>query len=337
MLTNGFTALVRRTVPLAIASSALTAVGAAQSTFLSQDGLICIEFESATLVDDWRLSTSTPGFLDEGYIEWRGPNLFSQPGQSGIFFFDFEVEDGGRWNLSLRNRHEDLDPTEENDVWIRMDDGPWIKTFSNMPGSVGAWTWETRFDLSSTNQPGANYTLTPGTHRIFFSGRSFGFKMDRLHLWRPGNPNATNPNIEESPRRFGIDYCDAVPNSTGVVSTIDTLGSPEATSDDDLILTCSDLPAGVVGTFLASRSFGFVANPAGSAGNLCLGGSIGRFPAILGSGSGGVVSLRFELDEIPQPTGSVALQPGDTWRFQFWHRDAGNASNFSRGRRVNFE
>ena len=152
----------------------------AQFTYIAQNNLVAIQFESAPLVDDWTLSTSTPGFTEDGYLRWDGPNLFNSPGASGIFGFDFEVQQNGNYQLRLRNRHENPDPTEENDVWIRMDGGQWIKTFSNMAGSVGAWTWESRFDFDHNNQPNANFNLTPGVHRIEFSGRSFGFKMDPL-------------------------------------------------------------------------------------------------------------------------------------------------------------
>ncbi len=36
-----------------------------------------------------------------------------------------------------------------------------------------------------------------------------------------------------------------------------------------------------------------------------------------------------DLTAVPQPTGNVAVQPGDTWNFQAWYRDIGNTNNFT--------
>lgn len=328
---------MRRTlIPSLLTAAALAAPVSAQ-VFLAQSDVIVVEMESSGAPGDWNNSTSTPGFTGESYIEWLGPNLFGTPGQ-GVFFFDFEVQEGGEWILNVRNRHENPDATEENDVWIQMDNGPWIKTFSNMAGSVGAWTWESRFDFSHNNQPQASYNLSPGVHRITFSGRSFGFKMDRFHLHRPSAVNPLNPSLPESPVRFGDSFGAAVANSTGQPSRVEATGSPVA-AENNTILTAVDLPESVPGFFLVSRMTGFVANPGGSAGNLLLGGSIGRLP-ITSSTVSGSASSRLELTEVPTPLGTEAATAGDTYNFQFWHRDVmGNnaTSNFSRGLTVTFE
>ena len=87
---------------------------------------------------------------------------------------------------------------------------------------------------------------------------------------------------------------------------------------------------------------GFVMNPAGSQGNLCLAGAIGRFVGpgeIQSSGSTGTISLDIDLTQLPQPTGTVVVSMGETWSFQLWHRDivAGNStSNFTDGLRITF-
>lgn len=321
-------ALVAATLP-AFAASHGTA--AAQITYVAQNNLVAIQFESTTTVDDWTLSASTPGFTEDGYFRWDGPNLFNSPGASGIFAFDFEVQTGGNYQLRVRNRHEDPDPTEENDVWIRMDGGQWIKTFSNMAGSVGAWTWESRFDFDHSNQPNANYNLTPGVHRIEFSGRSNGFKMDQFHLFLIGAPGAQNPNTPESPRRFGESYCSANANSTGQVSTITAFGSPEL-DDNSFTLTCRNLPPNQFGLWITSNQSGFMPNIGGTSANLCIN-SPGRYPFILDSGASGEATLDPDLTRLPLPTGNVAAQVGSTWHWQVWHRDIGPTANMSRGMR----
>ncbi|MEL6714062.1 MAG: hypothetical protein AAFP86_09825, partial [Planctomycetota bacterium] len=85
------------------------------------------------------------------------------------------------------------------------------------------------------------------------------------------------------------------------------------------------LPPNQFGIFIVSRTSGFTAT-AGGPGTLCLGGDIGRFNGagqILASGATGAFGLSLDLNRIPQPSAFVAVLPGDTWRFQAWHRDAG--------------
>lgn len=134
-------------------------------------------------------------------------------------------------------------------------------------------------------------------------------------------------------------YCAGVANSTGMSATLCASGS-RAVVDNDVRLTCVDLPVGSFGFFLTSQSQGFVANPATSQGNLCLGGSIGRF---VGPGqikmvlTDGTVSLDTNLGEwslgaLPAPASTYPATAGSTSNFQLWYRDAvGGAatSNFT--------
>ncbi len=138
-----------------------------------------------------------------------------------------------------------------------------------------------------------------------------------------------------------IPICVSAPNSTGLVGLLAATGSPSA-GDNDFTLTMSSLPVNQIGAFVASRIQGFTASPGGSTGNLCLGGSIGRFfgPHQLGtSGPEGLISLRIPLTMIPQGLAFTAVQAGETWNFQGWHRDVvggGASSNFSSGLAVTF-
>lgn len=58
-------------------------------------------------------------------------------------------------------------------------------------------------------------------------------------------------------------------------------------------------------------SAGFLANPDGSLGDLCLGGVIGRFiSAIQVSGASGVISVTLDPAALPQPTGLESAVDG---------------------------
>ena len=120
----------------------------------------------------------------------------------------------------------------------------------------------------------------------------------------------------------GTVFCDpAVPNSLGLPATVRAEGSDHAAAND-VRLTIEALPPNTVGYFLASRTQGFVAGPGPSQGNLCLGGSVGRYiTTVLDSGPSGTYSMQLDLTSIPQPTGAVAVVAGETWNFQSWYRD----------------
>lgn len=142
--------------------------------------------------------------------------------------------------------------------------------------------------------------------------------------------------------RIGTSYCSPVaPNSTGVPGRIGAYGTPFR-ADNAVTLLASSLPSNSFGYFLTSRDAGFVMNPAGSAGNICLGGAIGRYvgPAqVQNSGTARIFQLEIDLGQHPQPTGFVDVVAGETWRFQCWYRDSvgGQAtSNFTDGLELAF-
>ena len=145
--------------------------------------------------------------------------------------------------------------------------------------------------------------------------------------------------ISVIPGSVGTNYCMANSNSSGGTAQMGGFGSANVDANQ-LTIDCTSMPALVFGFFIVSRADGFVPNPAGSAGNLCLTGSIGRYVGsgqIKNSGLAGTISLPLDLGAVPQPLGPAAAMPGETWHFQCWFRDssAGVAtSNFSDGLRV---
>lgn len=180
----------------ALGFALVTPATAQDGHFIAQDGLVVIEMESGDPAGSWSTETTIPGYAGSSYIRWDGPNLFSQPG-SDIFGFDFQIDEPGRYHFRLHNRHDHPDSTEANDVWVRMDGGTWVKVFS---WQRGQWTWTTQHEFDHHNKPPAEYDLTPGIHRIEFSGRSHDFMIDRLHLYRDSVQNPLTTAHPESPR-----------------------------------------------------------------------------------------------------------------------------------------
>ncbi len=141
----------------------------------------------------------------------------------------------------------------------------------------------------------------------------------------------------------GSNYCMAAANSTGVAAQISAKGTTQV-ADNDLTLLVVSLPSNAFGYFLTSQVQGFVMNPAGSTGNLCLVGEIGRYVGagqIQNSGTAGEMSLAIDLTQTPQPTGLVSIAAGETWNFQAWFRDTDGSgvatSNFTDGLEIDFQ
>lgn len=137
----------------------------------------------------------------------------------------------------------------------------------------------------------------------------------------------------------GTPYCVANPNSTGARAEIAGVGTNSIASND-LRIVASALPSFSNGYFVVSATQGFIANPGGSQGNLCLGGALGRYIAQTGnSGASGTLQVLVDVNAVPQPTSNAVVQPGETWNFQCWYRDANPhvTSNFTPGYAVRFQ
>jgi hypothetical protein len=182
------------------------------------------------------------------------------------------------------------------------------------------------YDGTLLNEFVWSHDLSPGPCTV---PGSFAF----LNNGAPSGPGMVIDNVCVSSAEW-TRYCPAQPNSTGSVSKIGAFGSSSVVAND-LELFATDLPSNSFGYFIAGSGQGFIANPGGYGGNLCLGGTIGRFPQILHSGVDGSVSMPVDWTRIPWPTGSPAtVLPGQTWNFQLFHRDQVNGApttNFTDG------
>ncbi|MFT5290932.1 MAG: hypothetical protein ACI8QC_002180 [Planctomycetota bacterium] len=140
---------------------------------------------------------------------------------------------------------------------------------------------------------------------------------------------------------IGTPYCSpAVPNSTGLPAAMLVLGTP-VVAQSDLRIGTYALPLATFGYFITSLTQSPPVTPMGSQGSLCLGGAIGRGVGggVMQSGADGTFYGVVDLTLMPQPMGTVAVLPGDTWSFQAWHRDVNpnTTSNFSDTISVTFE
>ena len=99
---------------------------------------VVIEIESIPAVEEWHLERWFPDFTGAGYYVWRGPNyLLETQAGNAILTYPISLTKSGTYRLNIRNLHP-LNPSEENDVWVRLDSGDWIKGFSNI---IDTWTY----------------------------------------------------------------------------------------------------------------------------------------------------------------------------------------------------
>jgi hypothetical protein len=148
--------------------------------------------------------------------------------------------------------------------------------------------------------------------------------------------------IEHNAVPYSIEFCaPTTASSSGSTGHLEWSGS-RYILDADFTLRASALPAGAFGYFLASPAHAPATTPPASQGALCLGAPIGRFNRpgeVLQASAAGSASLSIDLLAVPQPTGAVAIQPGERWHFQMWFRDANPTptSNTTSAVRVSFE
>ena len=109
----------------------------------------------------------------------------------------------------------------------------------------------------------------------------------------------------------------------------------------------SNAPPGQFGYAIIGAANGVVTDPPGAQGDLCLiGAPVGRYTAdamftdgagnasldllntMSGGGGGGIPN---------PPGGNLCSPPGQTWNFQWWHRDGMNPSKFSKALSITFE
>lgn len=124
-------------------------------------------------------------------------------------------------------------------------------------------------------------------------------------------------------------YCYGNPNSTGDRGFIRLSGDRSTTGTKQMI--ASALPMNSFGYFVVGTDFANSVNPGGSAGVLCVGGSVGRYSnAVASSGASGSITVPFDPQQISQPSGSVPAMSGQFWQFALWHRDSGGSGATSK-------
>lgn len=185
---------------------------------------------------------------------------------------------------------------------------------------------------------GAGSVPGGGVHTVVLPAGTSGdaVQVQFLGFNNSGNGYLHMSEVEIDGRALGSIHCVSNPNSTGRIGDTVATGSLEV-SRNSFHLLAVKVPASQFGFFVASPTPASMPAP-NSVGVLCLGGPYARFNGqVLQTPDFGVaVGTRIDLSAIPlSPV--VPVLPGQTWYFQYWHRDVVGVSNFTSGLMATFQ
>ncbi|MCO5191794.1 MAG: hypothetical protein M9930_00585 [Anaerolineae bacterium] len=151
-------------------------IGPPETCYVGEGGRVVAEIEDHVPPELWRFETTEPGYYDLGYLIWRGfPEHLNPP--VAPLYYHMEITNPGEYRLLIRSFIDGEDITENNDVFVSVDGGPWVKTYTSNPFS---WSWHTCQIDHNCTQP--RYFLSYGPHFIGFAARSPGMGLDRFAL-----------------------------------------------------------------------------------------------------------------------------------------------------------
>lgn len=272
---------------------------------------------------------------------------FTGQGSTGGGIGENDVDGGGTTLLSpVLDLSGTTVPVLSYSRWYSNDQGnnPGADVFVVDLSRDGGATW-TRLETVGPTGPGTSGGWVQVSHDLAALGPVTGLMRVRFIAEDAGGGSIVEAAIDEFEVRdvvctglgeAGTSYCDATANSTAATGIISSTGSASI-AQNDLVLEAANLPPNQFGFFVVSTTEGFIANPGGSSGNLCIAGDIGRYSGqIQSSGPAGVIGLAVDWNAMPQPSALVSAAVGETWHFQCWHRDVNivQTSNFTRGYRV---
>ncbi|MEZ6014680.1 MAG: hypothetical protein R3F49_06180 [Planctomycetota bacterium] len=331
------------------------------------------------LADRWLVTRSTPTgcFVDlngvAGALTYYGPGQSMRvarnaAGTEALLAYEWRDQSGIHTTTNIRTQRVALDGTaldpqlgplvssaanaqlrpvgvalgdEYTFVWADHRAHPTIE-----PGLGDVYACRMDRNLSQLDPQGLPLLATPnaeGSVELFASGA--GRAIFAASAIERSGPHAGVHRVRTASYTAGpigaIVCIQPAPNSSGLPGAISAHGSTLA-ADRALRLTAQQLPHQALTFFLVSRTLTTPTVPPASQGVLCLGGNVGRFVGpgqILNSGPAGAAELDVDSAALPTPFGPVAVNVGETWVFQAWHRDSvGGAatSNFTSALAVTF-
>lgn len=193
------------------------------SLYQEKDGILIIELETGELPEGWENSKKLDDFLGNSYIQWKGNAFMSNPGP-GKISYKFQINNPGTYRVQIRNYiAEGTSSTDHNDVWLAMPDADdyfgekkgnlvYPKGSGKSPNPKGnsadgffkiynntrdKWSWGTKTSDHDAHNIYATFEKA-GIYTIKISGRSTGFAIDRLTLYKEGGAKGTDDTMTAS-------------------------------------------------------------------------------------------------------------------------------------------
>jgi hypothetical protein len=176
--------------------------------FIEEGGVVLFETDKATELGLWEEQTTVAGYTGENYLNYQGPNSYSEISPS-ILNYTVRITKTGTYRFQWRSRiSQGTSNTDFNDSWLRLPgaaefyaqkgasrlyphgsgmtpnpegagrDG-WFKVYQNVRND---WTWDAK---TNDNDPYLIYVRydTVGDYRVQVAGRSKHHAIDRVVLY----------------------------------------------------------------------------------------------------------------------------------------------------------
>ena len=153
-------------------------IGDACDRVVGDDVRISLEAECGDLGAGWRL-TDGAGASNGRYLAYVGAQDFALPvaeAPAKVATLRFDVPTDGTYFAFLR---VDMPNAQRNSLWIRVDDGPWIKFWKDSSGNQLLTTGFEWRKLADDGQA-ISLDLTAGAHRLVIHNREAASLVDKV-------------------------------------------------------------------------------------------------------------------------------------------------------------
>jgi fibronectin type 3 domain-containing protein len=184
-------------VSSSVSSSSVSVSSSSVGTISGACNKAYVEVESVSAKGDWQLQTSIAGYNGSGYFYWNGGNKLGAAPTESALSYTINLSESGTYRLAVRGRRDltgvcaGAASDECNDIFVKIDNGAWIKTM--VKGAWGEWVWQSQYEPGGHGVINADYQLSAGTHTIQITGRSEGVKLDAFSIALASAPRVVAP------------------------------------------------------------------------------------------------------------------------------------------------
>ncbi len=172
--------------------------------FLESDGLLVLEAEDIGLGDGWAVKTAVPGFTGKGYLEWVAED--TREHHQGTISYPITISESGIYQINVRCHQGGAIWDAANDMFIQIETAGVVDGYPDISkpekayvgsefdykldkeqrmaarmGLTNTWRW---WIWGEEVRSAFRVSLDKGNHSLKISGRSKGFIIDRIALFR---------------------------------------------------------------------------------------------------------------------------------------------------------